>query len=86
MDFRFVLFTIGAEIQNLYNNVRIIDDVDFNLNVQKINYKNTKIESLKYISCLFSKSESFFYIPIELLITTIFRDNIIYILQTMLIK
>ena len=65
----------------LYNNIRKENSIDFNLNIDKITYKKTKKKNLKYINCLFSTSEWLFYIPIAILLSMIFRKEIIILLN-----
>lgn len=65
----------------LYNNVRKENTIDFNLNIDKITYKKNKNKNLKYINCLFSTSEWLFYIPIAILLSVIFRKEIIILLN-----
>lgn len=65
----------------LYDDVRQKNDTDFDLSIDKVNYKKTKKERLRYINCLFSTSEWLFYIPIALLLTIIFRNEIAIVLN-----
>lgn len=60
----------------LYDVVRKEEDVNFDLSIENINYKNNKVECLKYIKCVFSTCEWLFYTPIIVLLTIIFRSNL----------
>lgn len=70
----------------LYDIVRKKESVDFDLSVKSINFKNIKVEYLKYIKCVFSICEWIFYTPIIILLTVIFRNNIILILRDIFIR
>ncbi len=65
----------------LYDDIRKEKVTDFNLNIDKVTYKETKKEDLKYRNCLFSTSECLFYIPIAILLTVIFRNEIAMMLN-----
>lgn len=60
----------------LYDDARQKKKVDFDLSIKAVNYKSTKKEHLRYSKCLFSASEWLFYIPIALLLTIIFWNEI----------
>lgn len=64
----------------LYDIVRQKKIVDFDLSISELTYKKIKKKTLKYINCLFSKSEWLFYIPIAVLLTIIFKKQITSIL------
>lgn len=58
----------------LYDKVRVKnDEIDFDLNIEDINYSKLNLEKLCLFRCLFSKSEFLFYIPIVAILAIIFE-------------
>lgn len=58
---------LDRKYRELYNYVREKkeDDIDFSMDISKLSSKNN---TLRYIECLFSKTEAGFYIPIGIVI------------------
>lgn len=66
----------------LYNKIRVSNElVDFDLSIKDITYDNIKNSSLKYVNCLFSVSEWLFYCPIAIVLTVVFKNDILIILN-----
>lgn len=56
----------------LYDKVRVKnDEIDFDLNIDDINYRNLNLKKLCFIRCLFSKIEFLFYVPIVTILIVI---------------
>ena len=58
---------LDRKYRELYNYVREKkeDDIDFSMDISKLSSENN---TLRYIECLFSKTEAGFYIPIGIVI------------------
>lgn len=65
----------------LYDNVREKREIDFDLKIDNITYETTNKFKLRYCNCLFSRSEVLFYLPILVMLTIIFRDELNIILK-----
>lgn len=62
----------------LYDEVREKnDEIDFDLNIEDINYRKLNLKKLCFIRCLFSKSEFLFYIPMVAILTVIFWRQLV---------
>ncbi len=61
----------------LYDKVRVKDnEINFDLNIEDINYSKLNLERLCFIRCLLSKSEFLFYVPIVVVLTIIFEAQL----------
>lgn len=64
----------------LYDDIRQKQDIDFDLNIENINTQTRKKQDLLYLKCLFSACEWIFYIPILILLTIIFKNEILFVI------
>lgn len=71
---------LERKYKQLYNDVRQKQDIDFDLNIENINAQTRKKQDLLYLKCLFSACESIFYIPILILLTIIFKNEILFVI------
>jgi hypothetical protein len=69
---------------SLYNYVRKMKKVDFDLSIKNVNYKVTKEKHLKYINCLLSTSELLFYMALILAVTIVFRYELVELTSVIL--
>lgn len=66
----------------LYDIVREKREIDFDLKIDNITFEITNEFKLRYRNCLFSRSEVLFYLPILIMLTIIFRDELNIILKS----
>ena len=72
---------LERKFKMLYDIVRQKAVVEFDLNIQDINYKKTKDKKLRYLNCLFATCEWLFYMPLMIILTFIFQQPILSFLN-----
>ena len=53
-----------------------INEIDFDLSIDGITYDKLNLKKVRIISCICSRSEVFFYIPIIIIMTIIFWERL----------